>query len=91
MKSLSALMKTVRRQREALPLRCGTCKRAPVTAAINRALADIKKRPEAYRGVTQKGLYEWCGAKAAGILFDSWRKHLIAHHDGALDILAGAN
>lgn len=59
--------------------KCHTCKNAKVAAALTSALAAMKRDPAAYRGVTREVLWDWSGAKAAGIGKDAFGKHLKTH------------
>lgn len=88
-RDLAGLVKVAKRQREQQTKnRCGTCRLPAVRAAMAEALAAMQKHPDKYRGVNQVAVFDWCGAKAAGVRFDAWRKCGIAHHPGFLDIMA---
>lgn len=74
---LRALM--VKRREEQQRRKCRTCRHPEVCRATNEALADMAKRPAEYRGVSTIVLWEWSGAKAAGIGACAYRNHLLAH------------
>lgn len=83
-------MDVAKRHREQRTLnRCSTCKNRAVREALVLALKDIRKHPERYGGLTQPALHEWCGARAAGIRFEAWRKCIEFHHN-ALSVMAAA-
>ena len=79
-KNLDGLVALVdARKRDLAARKCITCRNREIAAELDRALGAAIANPAKYAGLSVPALWEWCGAKAAGIGQSALRMHLVGH------------